>query len=82
VNKGVLRMRKTCKNLFLLVLALALLLTCLTGCAGNQNVAYDETAGFTVQVTKWPNISDELWGNFLESISFLTCSEKVITLSL
>lgn len=65
-------MMKNFTRVLTMMLALLMLATCLTGCNGSTSGDYDETAGFTVQITKPAKISDEMWDAYLAELESWT----------
>ena len=67
-------MKKTFTRTLTMVLALLLIVTCLTGCNGGgaSTGDFDETAGFTVQVGKPTGVSDEMWNSYLKELETRT----------
>ncbi len=56
-----------------LMLALLLFAICLTGCNGGSTSGdFDETAGFTVRVSKPEKVTDEMWNAYLEELQSWT----------
>lgn len=65
-----MNMQRKIKKAFALVMALSLTATVLSGCKGGNET--DETAGFTVQVSKSATIDQQLWDSYLEELQSWT----------